>query len=164
MNTVMGSAVMQLVAALPIREQPSPSPSTAVPEWLAFSIGLALGVAALTAVLLLGRRRRRRRPSEESRTWAAMDDLCGDGWTAQLTLYGDRAPLPDDAPDIPGVRVRVEWAELEENEYGEREVAVARRFWSRSVGAALRTLVQDRDLDHQLEEIERAHTDPRSSG
>jgi hypothetical protein len=160
----MGFVVVQLLGALPIREQPSNQPSTALPEWAAFAIGLALGLLLLAAIVVIGRRRHRRRHGEETATWAAMDELCGQGWTAQLTLYGSQAELPADAPDIPGLRVRVEWAELAENEDGEREAAVVRRFWSKDVGAALRALVQDRDLDHQLEEIERAVTDADSSG
>ncbi len=154
---VMGITVPQLLAALPIREQPSSSPSTAVPEWVAFSVGLAIGLLLIAALLLVGRRRRRRRAPDESGPWAAMDELCREGWAAQLTLYGGRASVPDDAPEIAGVRVRVEWAELTENEYGDLEPAVTRSFWSKSIAGALAAMVQDRDVDHQLEEIERSH-------
>ncbi len=161
----MAITVPQLLAALPIREQPSPSPSTAVPEWLAFSIGLGIGLLLLAAMVLVDRRRKRRGPSAETRAWSAMDRLCREGWTAQLTLYGGHAKLPDDAPTVEGVRVRVDWAELSRGEYSDREVAVARRFWSRSVAAALAEMVRDRNVDHQLEEIERSyagreHPDP----
>ncbi len=153
----MGSTVPHLLAALPIREQPSSSPSTAVPEWVAFCVGLAIGLLLISVWLLAGRRHRRRRVSDESRAWAAMDQLCGEGWTAQLTLYGSHASLPDDAPEIEGLRVRVDWAELREDGYGGREPVVTRRFWSTSIAAALTGMVQDREVDRQLEEIERAH-------
>ncbi|MGA8217008.1 MAG: hypothetical protein WB771_00450 [Solirubrobacterales bacterium] len=152
------------LAALPIREQPSPSPSTVVPEWLALVIGLALGMLLFGAVLLVGRKRKRRQPSAESRTWAEMDRLCEQGWSARLTLYGSGARLPEDAPGIAGVRVKVEWAELREDDAGDQEIAVARLFWSRSVAAALRAMVQDRDVDHQLEEIERAFAGRKPPG
>jgi hypothetical protein len=93
-----------------------------------------------------------------------MERLCRQGWTAQLTLYGKQAPLPGDAPDVDGVRVRLDWTELAEDEDGAREPAVARRLWSRNISKALRAMVEDRRIDQQLEEIERAHAPRGPSG
>jgi hypothetical protein len=143
--------------ALPIREQPDGS--SLVSPHIAFFGALSLGLLVVVVVVLIARARRRHRESafDERRISAMMDELCREGWTAQLTLYGSGAPLPPDAPDVEGIRVRLDWAELSEGEPGHRDVAVARRFWSRSVAAALNTMVEDRRIDFQLEQIERAN-------
>jgi hypothetical protein len=118
-----------------------------------------LACALLTiTVLLLGRYQRRRREStmlRESLAREQMQELCPDGWVARIVLYGDGAPMPDDVPEEGNRTVSVEWAEYERDDDGHRDVAVARRMWSRTISGALRGMVADRQLDLELEKIER---------
>jgi hypothetical protein len=117
-----------------------------------------LACALLTAtVLLLSRFRRRREPmvTRERQARERMQELCPDGWTARIVLYGDGAPLPDDAPPAGDRNVCVEWTEYEADPAGHTEVAVARRMWARTITGALRGMLADRELDVELENIER---------
>jgi hypothetical protein len=83
-----------------------------------------------------------------------MEELCPEGWSARIVLYGEGAPLPD---DVPGDRkVCVEWTEYEQNFAGNPRVAVARRMWARTIPGALRGMLADRQLDVELEKIEQA--------
>jgi hypothetical protein len=115
-----------------------------------------LACVLLTAtVLLLGRYKRRREGMvlRERQARREMQELCPDGWAARIVLYGEGAPLPDDAP---GERkVCVEWTEYESDSGGHTEVAVARRMWARTITGALRGMLADRQLDIELEKIER---------
>lgn len=148
-----------LLAGLPIREQPRIPPETGVepPEIVFWAVLLA---GLLIAAVLVGVRRSRRSRGlalDEEQARMSMTQLCRHGWRAQLTLYGSQELLPDDAPDVEGIRVRLDWHELAGGESpDERDVAVARRLWSRTIPGALRAMVEDRRLDHELEEIERA--------
>jgi hypothetical protein len=125
-----------------------------------------LACALLTATVLLLSRYRRRRDAmamKESLARQRMQELCPDGWTARIVLYGEGAPLPDDAPS--GERkVCVEWAEYEHDEAGHTDVAVARRMWSRTISGALRGMLADRQLDMELEKIERKVIEDTSEG
>jgi len=125
-----------------------------------------LACALLTATVLLLSRYRRRRDAmamKESLARQRMQELCPDGWTARIVLYGEGAPLPDDAPS--GERkVCVEWAEYEHDEAGHTDVAVARRMWSRTISGALRGMLADRELDLELERIERKVIEESSEG
>lgn len=118
---------------------------------------VVLACALLTATVLLLSRYKRRRDAMMLREWRArerMQELCPDGWAARIMLYGDGAPLPDDAPS--GERhVCVEWTEYEHDAAGHTEVAVARRMWARTITGALRGMLADRELDVELEKIER---------
>jgi hypothetical protein len=154
----VGSSIATLIGALPIREQPSSPPQSAIPLEAAVLGTFLLGALAIAVALLWARlhRRRDRMTLDENRVRAAMEELCREGWTAQLTLYGSRTPLPGDAPEIKGLRVRIDWAELTRAGGGSREVAVARRLWARSIAGGLRAMVEDRRIDQQLEQIERA--------
>lgn len=148
-----------VLGALPIREQPSYPPETGFsPLEVGFLVAVLLALGVIAVLAVLNRRRRREQLAfDEKRVRAAMEQLCRHGWIAHLTLYGSRVTLPGDAPEVEGIRVRLDWAELADGADGEREVAVARRLWSRSVAGALRAMVEDRRLDLELEEIERAH-------
>ena len=119
----------------------------------------ALACALLTVtVLLLSRyqsRKKRATGPRESQARERMQELCPDGWVARIVLYGDGAPMPDDVPEEGGRTVSVEWAEYERDDGGHTEVAVARRMWSRTIAGALRGMVADRELDLELEKIER---------
>jgi hypothetical protein len=116
-------------------------------------------VAAMTLACVLiavHLRRRDRRPKRVADQWqalAVMGELCPGGWRAQVTLRGWGAPLPDDAPASRVPPVELEWEQFDE-ESG--QVAVARRVWASSIGGALQTMVDDRQTDITLEQIERA--------
>jgi hypothetical protein len=116
-----------------------------------------LACVVLTATVLLLTRFRRRHDPAMMREWHArerMEELCPDGWSARITLYGDTAPLPDDAPVAGDRHVSVEWTEYETDQTGHTDVAVARRMWSRTIAGALRGMIADRELDLELEQIE----------
>jgi hypothetical protein len=69
----------------------------------------------------------------------------------------------DDVPS--GERnVCVEWAEYEQDGAGHTDVAVARRMWSRTITGALRGMLADRELDLELERIERKVIEDTSGG
>lgn len=127
---------------------------------------VVLACALLTATVLLLSRYKRRRDAMMLREWRArerMQELCPDGWAARIMLYGDGAPLPDDAPS--GERhVCVEWTEYEHDAAGHTEVAVARRMWARTITGALRGMLADRELDVELEKIERKVIEDTSEG
>ena len=126
-----------------------------------------LACALLTAtVLLLTKFRRHRDPMffREQHARERMQELCPNGWRARIVLYGDGAPLPDDAPTIGDRHVCVEWTEYESDPAGHTEVAVARRMWSRTITGALRGMLADRELDAELEKIERKVIEDSSGG
>ena len=127
---------------------------------------VVLACALLTATVLLLSRYKRRRDAMMLREWRArerMQELCPDGWAARIMLYGDGAPMPDDAPT--GERhVCVEWTEYEHDASGHTEVAVARRMWARTITGALRGMLADRELDVELERIERKVIEDTSEG
>jgi hypothetical protein len=114
-----------------------------------------LACVLLTATVLLLSRYKRRREGmvlRERQARREMQELCPDGWAARIVLYGEGAPLPDDAP---GERkVCVEWTEYQSDSAGHTGVAVARRMWARTITGALRGMLADRQLDIELEKIE----------
>jgi len=117
-----------------------------------------LACALLTAtILLLTKFRRKRDPMymRERYMREQMQELCPQGWSARIVLYGDGAPMPDDVPGDGDRNVSVEWAEYETDEAGHTQVAVARRMWARTITGALRGMIADRQLDLELEKIER---------
>lgn len=125
-----------------------------------------LACALLTATVLLLSRYRRRRDAmamKEAIARQRMQELCPDGWSARIMLYGEGAPLPDDAPSSER-KVCVEWAEYEHDAAGHTDVAVARRMWSRTISGALRGMLADRELDMELERIERKVIEDSSEG
>ena len=124
-----------------------------------------LACALLTATVLLLSRYKRHREAmllRERQARLLMQELCPDGWAARIVLYGEGAPLPDDAP---GERkVCVEWTEYESDSAGHTAVAVVRRMWARTITGALRGMLADRQLDAELEKIERKVLEDFSEG
>lgn len=146
-----------------------------VPQERGGGLGVSLEIVAATivacalltaTVLLLTRFRRRRDPMfyRESHAREQMQELCPNGWTARIVLYGDGAPMPDDAPSAGERKVCVEWTEYERDGMGHTEVAVARRMWARTITGALRGMLADRQLDHELEQIERRVIEDAGNG
>lgn len=131
-------------------------------------VGAALlACALLTATVMMLSRFRRRRDAMIVREWQArerMQELCPNGWSARIILYGNGAPLPDDAPSAGERNVCVEWTEYGSDAAGHTEVAVARRMWARTITGALRGMLADRELDVELERIERKVIGDTSGG
>jgi len=100
---------------------------------------------------LHARRARRRRiqawGTTETRVRAMMDELCPDGWQAQIVLFGSADQLPPDAPDPARTRVALDWADF-------REPAMIRSVWAVTVNQALEAMVADRMTDETLLQIE----------
>jgi hypothetical protein len=120
---------------------------------------VAMLIAALTAVCALivrYLRRRSHRAKPVTDQWEAaarMGELCPDGWQAQITLYGWGAPVPPDAPAARTPLVELEWQQFAP-EPG--RVIVSRTLWAPTIVEALQLMVQDRQTDLTLEEIEQA--------
>jgi hypothetical protein len=126
-----------------------------------------LACALLTATVLLLTKFRRRSDAmviREQQAREQMQELCPNGWTARITLYGDGAPMPDDAPSAGERNVSVEWTEYDSDSAGHTEVAVARRMWARTITGALRGMLADRQLDVELEKIERKVIEDSTEG
>ncbi|HME03149.1 MAG TPA: hypothetical protein VKG38_08985 [Solirubrobacteraceae bacterium] len=121
--------------------------------------GAIVAMVALSVPIGLLLRRRHRPPKSVADQWqalAVMGELCPDGWQAQITLYGWGAPVPADAPPSRVPLVELEWKQFD-GESG--AVVVARRVWAPTVGEALQKMVEDRNTDLTLEQIERAAAD-----
>jgi hypothetical protein len=126
-----------------------------------------IACALLSATFFLLHRVKRRRDAlvvRERQAREQMQELCPEGWTARIILYGDGAPLPDDAPPSGDRLVCVEWTEFESDPAGHTDVAVARRMWAKTISGALRGMLADRRLDFELEQIERLVTDDGETG
>ena len=150
-------AVSALPAALPIAsgvQGGGVHPPADEAALLVILIG-ALTIGCLFVGLYLRARARRPHPVVEDQ-WqalAVMGELCPDGWQAQITLYGWGAPVPDDAPPSRVPLVELEWKQFAPETAG---VVVARRVWAPTISDALQLMVQDRQTDITLEEIEQA--------
>ncbi len=136
-------------------------------------LGLSLEILGVTivacalltvTVVLLSRYRQRKDAMilRERDARSQMQKLCPDGWAARIILYGEGAPLPDDAPG--GRNVCVEWTEYESDSSGHTEIAVARRMWARTIIGALRGMLADRQLDVELEKIEKRVLEDSAGG
>jgi hypothetical protein len=124
-------------------------------------------IAVMTAacvVIALDLRARQRRPRPVADQWqalAVMRELCPHGWRARINLYGSDAPLPAEAPVSRVPPVGLEWTQFEE-EHG--RIAVERRLWAATISQALQAMVEDRQTDITLEQIEQAAHDETWSG
>jgi hypothetical protein len=116
-------------------------------------------VLVFAAALLFEHRRRHGRceppVADEWRARVLMEELCPHGWQAQITLYGEGAPIPPDAPACFPL-VSLDWTEFQEQGDEFERVAVVRRVWATTIADALQAMVDDRRTDLALEEIERA--------
>ena len=123
-------------------------------------IAVAIAALILSCVLIgIYLRRRDRRPKLVADEWqaqAVMGELCPHGWQAHITLYGWDAPIPDDAPPSRAPMVELEWKQFDD---AAGRVAVARRLWAPTIGEALQKMVEDRQTDMVLEQIEQTLTD-----
>ncbi len=121
------------------------------------TLGVVLLIAAMAAAaVLIGlylrrRYRRSKRVDDEWQALAVMGELCPYGWQAHISLYGWGAPVPDDAPPSRTPLVELEWEQFDE-EPG--RIAVARRVWAPTIAQALQAMVEDRQTDLTLEQIE----------
>jgi hypothetical protein len=127
------------------------------PSYETLVIGLLIAAMAVAAAFIVRHlRRRNRKPKPVNDQWqalAVMGELCPYGWQAQITVYGWGAPVPADAPPARVPLIELEWKQFEE-ESG--RIAVARRVWAPTIGQALQTMVEDRQTDLTLEQIEQA--------
>ena len=111
---------------------------------------LAVGCAAI--VRHLTRRPPRTEPvRDEWGAQVAMGELCPQGWRAQITLYGWGAPLPDDAPPSRVPPVELEWQRYDEDGL---KVGPTRHMWARSIPQVLQLMVDDRNAEELLEQLE----------
>jgi hypothetical protein len=100
-------------------------------------------------------RRRQRHPKPVADQWqalAVMGELCPHGWQAQITLYGWGAPIPPDAPPSRVPLIELEWTQYDEPGH----IAIARRVWAPTISQALQAMIEDRQTDITLEQIEQA--------
>jgi hypothetical protein len=103
------------------------------------------------------RRRLRAAANAELRARAMMDELCPQGWSAQITLLRGPEKPPSRAPDGQSDWVAVDWTAFEDES---RHVAVVRRVWAPTINEALDAMVADRRTDETLQQIEQAaHAD-----
>jgi hypothetical protein len=109
-------------------------------------------VAMVIAWVLIYRRLRRRdrqpKPvADHYQALGVMGELCPHGWQAHITVYGQGAPTPTDAPAARAPLVEVEWMQFD----GEpRRPTIPRRAWARTIAGALQIVVEDRRTDLTL--------------
>jgi hypothetical protein len=133
--------------------------------WLeTLAIMLAVAAMAIACVLIFRhvrrREKQRKRVVDQWQTLAVMGELCPRGWQAQITLYGDGAPVPEDAPAARAPLVELEWQQFD----GEpRQVIAARHAWARTIGGALQMMVDDRATDLDLEQLGHAGGEQRGT-
>jgi hypothetical protein len=151
---------MRLATATPIIAsgvQGGHAPASGYETLVIGALIAAMAVALGFVVVYI--RRRNRRPKLVNDQWqalAVMGELCPYGWQAQITVYGWGAPVPADAPPARVPLIELEWKQFEE-ESG--RIAVARRVWAPTIGQALQTMVEDRQTDLTLEQIEQQAAD-----
>ena len=116
-----------------------------------------LAVACAAILRQLSKQPSRTEPvRDEWGAWAAMGDLCPQGWRAQITLYGWGAPLPDDAPPSRVPPVELEWQRYDEEG---RQVGPTRHMWARSIPQVLQLMVDDRNAEEVLEHLDAWQSD-----
>jgi hypothetical protein len=88
----------------------------------------------------------------EMRAWALMDELCPDGWRAQVTLFASppQGPSSEGSP-APRDVVALDWTAFE---HDSSEEPTVRRVWAPTIEQALEAMVADRQTDETLAQIE----------
>jgi hypothetical protein len=120
---------------------------------LGYLLVIALVLFTLAVAWFLRRRRRAKPVADQWGALAVMGELCPHGWQAQITLYGWGAPIPDDAPPSRVPLVELEWKQFDEQS---GQIVVARRAWAPTIPEALQAMVEDRQTDLTLEQIEKS--------
>jgi hypothetical protein len=131
------------------------------PWYETLAIMFVVGVMAIACVVIFKRLRRRQREpkpvSDHYQALGVMGELCPHGWQAQITVYGQGAPTPEDAPPARAPLVEVEWTQFD----GEpRRPTVSRRAWARTIPGALQMVVEDRRTDLALERVDPGSFEP----
>ncbi len=116
-----------------------------------FVIAVLGAVGAFIVLRLLNAPPQDERTLAENRPLAAMRELCPHGWRAEITLYGAGAPMPDDAPATRLPPVELEWVRYDDA--GSR-ASPTRHMWARSLPEALQLMVDDRNAEQVLEELD----------
>jgi hypothetical protein len=137
-----------------------PGPSDLLPVLLtlcAVAVGGLLGLKLLERTVPYARRKLRVRTNRtrrlraaataELRARAMMDELCPQGWQAEIVLFGSAEELPPDARDPERTRVQLDWTELDAPE-------INRRVWAPDIKSALEAMVADRITEETLLRIE----------
>jgi len=100
----------------------------------------------------IARRRRQRAAADaELRARAIMDELCPQGWRAQITLVRASKARRGETPDGQRDWVALDWTAFEDES---SRVAVVRRVWAPTIGEALDAMVADRRTDETLRRVE----------
>jgi len=131
--------------------------STYAPLYETFVIVPLIAVLAIACAFafrhLRRRDRRPRRVADQWQAFAAMDELCPQGWQAQITLRASKESVDGGGPGAPPVEL--EWRQFDEQG---RRVLVARRVSASAIAEALQRMVEDRETGIALEQAERAAT------
>jgi hypothetical protein len=131
--------------------------SFTAPWWETLIVMIVIALMLVGCVAIVKHvRRRNLEPKPVADQWeafVAMEELCPDGWQAQITVYGRDAPIPEDAPAARDPLIELEWKQFEGEQ---RRVTVARRAWARTIGGALQMMVDARRTDAALERGEHA--------
>jgi len=125
------------------------------------SVVLLLIAALAVGCAVIGRRLVKHPPRtgpvrDEWGAQVAMGELCPQGWRAQITLYGWGAPLPEDAPPSRVPPVELEWQRYDEEG---RQVGPTRHMWARSIPQVLQLMVDDRNAEEVLEQLDTWQSD-----
>ena len=99
------------------------------------------------------RRRRRAAANAERRARAMMDELCPQGWHAQITLFGASEKPHGDTSVRHRDWVALDWTAFEDDS---SRAAVVRRVWGPTISEALDAMVADRCTDETLQHVEQA--------
>jgi hypothetical protein len=121
----------------------------AVVGWLLIKLLEHLVPPLRRALRLPGTRRRglQLAANAERSARAMMDELCPDGWSAEIVLFDSADSLPLEAPDPARTRVQLDWRELHAS-------ATSRRIWAQDLQRALEAMVADRVTEETLHRIE----------
>jgi hypothetical protein len=110
-------------------------------------VKLAERVVPAARRAIRSQKRLRAAAAVELRARAMMDELCPEGWQAQILMFSSANELPDDAPDPSRTRILIEWEQL-------GQPSLTRQIWARDIKQALESMVAERITDDTLQQIE----------